>query len=85
MRKSSITGGDRISPPIRLMWDIYVVGFSFYFVMQEYSRVRRCAPPVCVHISALFSAEIIRGANEEAGCIFSSVSGSSEQPDVHVL
>lgn len=48
MRKSSITGGDRIFLPIRLMWDIHAVGFSFYFVMQAYSRERRCVLCVCV-------------------------------------
>ena len=58
MRKSSITGGDRISLPIRLMWDRYdTVGFSFYFVMQEYSRVCRCAPCVCPYLSVIFSRD----------------------------
>lgn len=77
MWKSSITGGDRIFLPIRLMWDIHPVGFSFYFVMQAYSRVRRCALCVCVceHIYALFSAEIIRGAKRRRAAFLAAFQG----------
>lgn len=87
--QSNTTGGHGISPPphthtpIRLMWDMRGGGI---FLLFCYARVlqsaQMCPPPpttACGHIYALFSAQIIRGANEGAGGIFSGVFGAARR------